>query len=315
MTAPAPAEPATPGSAVVARGLARAFGDVHALRGIDLDVAPGELYGIIGPDGAGKTTTMRLLAGLLRPTNGQVRVLGQDPLGGGPVREELGLMPQEYSLYRDLSIAENLRFFARLFALPPDVFAERRSRLLGITRLARFEDRPAGKLSGGMYKKLALACALLHEPRVLLLDEPTNGVDPVSRRELWDLVYEFVDEGMTVVVSTPYMDEAGQCDRVALMQEGRVLQVDTPEAIEASYAQPLFAVRARDTYRLLQLLRAYPQAQAVHPFGGSVHYTDRRAAAEPAELRQHLEAEGLEGVEVTAISADIEDVFMALMEK
>jgi len=305
MTAPAPAEPATPGSAVVARGLARAFGDVHALRGIDLDVAPGELYGIIGPDGAGKTTTMRLLAGLLRPTNGQVRVLGQDPLGGGPVREELGLMPQEYSLYRDLSIAENLRFFARLFALPPDVFAERRSRLLGITRLARFEDRPAGKLSGGMYKKLALACALLHEPRVLLLDEPTNGVDPVSRRELWDLVYEFVDEGMTVVVSTPYMDEAERCHRVGLFADGKLLAEGTPYELVAAIDEEAYEVAGPDRQGLHRVLEEAPYVVAASPAGERLGVLVRRGAGQ--RLRGDLDRLG---AEVRETRPTFEDLFL-----
>ena len=188
------------GAAVEARGsarerrieaddLARDFGTAKAVRGIRLSVQAGELYGLVGPDGAGKSTTISCLAGLLRPTRGQVRIFGQDPLArGSSAREQLGLMPQQYSLYGDLTIAENLRFFGRLFGLSRSAFAERTERLLSITRLGRFIDRRADALSGGMYKKLALACALLHQPSVLLLDEPTNGVDPVSRRELWKLI-------------------------------------------------------------------------------------------------------------------------------
>jgi len=212
-----------------ARAMARRFGAVEALAGLSFAVKAGELYGLIGPDGAGKTTAIRALAGLIDLDGGEARVLGVDPAqGGASVRESLGLMPQQYSLYRDLSVQENLKFFSRLYVLPRAVYRERAERLLAITRLDRFVDRRAEALSGGMYKKLALACALLHQPRVLLLDEPTNGVDPVSRRELWALLHEFVQGGMTVLVSTPYMDEAERCDRVGLVHRGRLLLEGAP---------------------------------------------------------------------------------------
>jgi ABC-2 type transport system ATP-binding protein len=215
--------------ALEARGMSRRFGKTAALDRLTFAVAPGELFGLVGADGAGKTTAIRALAGLIDLDGGEARVLGSDPAkGGAAVREAIGLMPQQFSLYRDLTVAENLRFFARLYCLPRDVFARRRERLLDITRLERFQDRRADALSGGMYKKLALACALLHEPRVLLLDEPTNGVDPVSRRELWALLHEFVHGGMTVLVSTPYMDEAERCDRVGLIHEGRLRVSGSP---------------------------------------------------------------------------------------
>jgi drug efflux transport system ATP-binding protein len=220
---------------LAARGLVRRFGAVTALDGLSFEVGRGELYGLVGPDGAGKTTAIRALAGLLLLDGGEARVLGLDP-GGGRVRERLGLMPQQYSLYRDLTVAENLRFFSRLYVLPRDVFRARADRLLGITRLGPFVDRRADALSGGMYKKLALACALLHEPEVLLLDEPTNGVDPVSRRELWALLYEFVHGGMTVLVSTPYMDEAERCHRVGLVHRGRLLIEGDPRELSRGHA-------------------------------------------------------------------------------
>ncbi len=212
-----------------ARSMARRFGAVEALAGLSFAVKAGELYGLVGPDGAGKTTAIRALAGLIDLDGGEARVLGVDPArGGSAVRESLGLMPQQYSLYRDLSVKENLKFFSRLYVLPRAVYRDRAERLLAITRLDRFRDRRADALSGGMYKKLALACALLHQPRVLLLDEPTNGVDPVSRRELWALLHEFVQGGMTVLVSTPYMDEAERCDRVGLVHRGRLLLEGAP---------------------------------------------------------------------------------------
>ena len=229
----ADASPATP--AVSARGLRRRFGAVQALDGLTFEVGRGELYGLIGPDGAGKTTAIRAVAGLLAPDEGEARVLGLDPLRDPAVRERLGLMPQQYSLYRDLTVAENLRFFARLSALPRAVFRERADRLLAITRLAPFTDRRADQLSGGMYKKLALSCALLHQPEVLLLDEPTNGVDPVSRRELWALLHEFVEAGMAVVISTPYMDEAERCHRVGLVHHGRLLLEGPPERLLGAF--------------------------------------------------------------------------------
>ena len=227
--------------ALEARELVKRFGAVEALRGLSFQVGAGELFGLVGADGAGKTTVLRALAGLIVPEGGEARVLGRDPLAGGAeVREALGLMPQQYSLYRDLTVLENLRFFARLYVLPRRTFEERARRLLGITRLDRFTDRRADALSGGMYKKLALACALLHEPRVLLLDEPTNGVDPVSRRELWALLNEFVEAGMTVLVTTPYMDEAERCNRVALVDRGRLLLEGEPRALLARHGAKTF---------------------------------------------------------------------------
>lgn len=222
-------EPDPDAPALRARGLVRRFGKVTALDGLDLEVARGELYGLVGPDGAGKTTAIRAFAGLLDPDDGSARLFGIDPRAA-EAREQVGVMPQRYALYGDLSIDENLAFFGDLFAVPRDRYAARRERLLHLTRLTRFGDRRADALSGGMYKKLALACALLHEPPVLLLDEPTNGVDPVSRRELWALLNELVAGGTTVLVTTPYMDEAERCHRVGLLHEGRLLAEGDPVA-------------------------------------------------------------------------------------
>jgi ABC-2 type transport system ATP-binding protein len=224
-----------PGPALSARGLVRRFGAVTALDGLSFEVGRGELYGLVGPDGAGKTTSIRALAGLVDVDGGEARVLGERA-GAPGIRERLGLMPQQYSLYRDLTVAENLRFFSRLYVLPRATFRARADRLLEITRLAPFVDRRADQLSGGMYKKLALACALLHEPEVLILDEPTNGVDPVSRRELWALLHEFVHGGMTVLISTPYMDEAERCDRVGLVHHGRMILEGEPAALMRGHA-------------------------------------------------------------------------------
>jgi ABC-2 type transport system ATP-binding protein len=224
-----------------ASAVVRRFGAVTALRGVDLRLHDGELLGLVGPDGAGKTTLLRALSGLIDVDGGEARVLGVPwPSAPPEAREELGYMPQQYSLYTDLSVDENLRFFADLFDLPRAVFAERRERLLSITQLEAARDRPAGALSGGMYKKLAIACALLHRPRMLVLDEPTNGVDPVSRRELWALLYEFVSDGMGVLVATPYMDEAARCGRVALLHEGRILAEGEPARLVEGLGQSDF---------------------------------------------------------------------------
>lgn len=220
---------------LVASRLGKTYGKTVALEELDLSVSAGELYGLIGPDGAGKTTAMRIMAGMIRATSGTARVIGRDPLGGAQeVRNALGYMPQQYSLYGDLTVGENLDFFARMFCLARSDYQPRKERLLQITRLHRFTDRRADALSGGMYKKLALACALLPTPKLLLLDEPTNGVDPVSRRELWALLFELAAEGMAIVVSTPYMDEAARCSRVGIIHRGRILLEGPPSALIAA---------------------------------------------------------------------------------
>ncbi|HET9595822.1 MAG TPA: ABC transporter ATP-binding protein [Anaeromyxobacteraceae bacterium] len=255
-------------AALEARALSKRFGAVTALDGLSFEVGRGELFGLVGPDGAGKTTAIRALAGLLVPDGGSARVLGEDPLRGGPaLRERLGLMPQQFSLYRDLSVGENLRFFGRLYALSRAAYRERAERLLALTRLARFVDRRADQLSGGMYKKLALACALLHEPEVLVLDEPTNGVDPVSRRELWALLHEFVDGGMTVLVSTPYMDEAARCSRVGLVHQGRLLVEGAPRALLAAFEDEAYEVTGGERDAVDAALARLPEVRAASPAG------------------------------------------------
>ena len=241
---------------IAACELERRFGATRALDRLSFAVERGELFGLLGADGAGKTTAIRALAGLIDLDAGRAEIDGRDPAAGGAaVRESLGLVPQQASLYPDLSVAENLRFFARLFCLPRQVFHERSARLLGIMRLGPFAKRRADALSGGMYKKLALACALLHRPEVLLLDEPTVGVDPVSRRELWALLHELVHEGMTVLLSTPYMDEAERCHRVALVHQGRLLLAGEPQALLADFAGTAGQQPSAPTFETLFLAR------------------------------------------------------------
>ena len=304
------------GPAVEAQGLVRRFGDDAALHEVSFDVAPGELYGVIGPDGAGKTTLFRILVTLLLPDAGSARVLGRDVVKDlWDLRTRIGYMPGRFSLYPDLSVVENLSFFASLF---DTTIAEARETIAPIwVQLKRFSDRRAGALSGGMKQKLALCCALVHRPEILFLDEPTTGVDAVSRREFWDLLARLRNEGLPIVVSTPYMDEAIRCDRVSLMQDGRLLVTDRPDAIGRGYPRPIFAVRGANVLGLLGALRAFPHAAAVWPFGESLHYTDARRDAAPdliaRELGAHVAAAGLSGVSMQPIKAGIEDAFMWYM--
>ncbi|MDY0001680.1 MAG: ABC transporter ATP-binding protein [Polyangia bacterium] len=263
-----------------AKALEKRFGGIEAVRGLSLAVLPGELYGLVGPDGAGKSTTIRILTGLMTASAGEALVLGQGANKGAGVREAIGYMPQQYSLYGDLSVHENLRFFGRLFGLSRVEFADREARLLHITRLERFVARRADALSGGMYKKLALACALLHRPRVLVLDEPTNGVDPVSRRELWDLLYELVGEGMAVLLATPYMDEAARCHRVGLLNEGRLLTEGAPGELAARFEHRAFLLRSPARQELEEAISTREELLAVTPHGDALRAVVRRAAAE-----------------------------------
>jgi ABC-2 type transport system ATP-binding protein len=302
--------------AVEARGLVRRFGDDAALRDVSFDVAPGELYGVIGPDGSGKTTLFRILVTLLLPDAGAARVLGRDVVKElWELRTRIGYMPGRFSLYPDLSVLENLQFFAALF---DTTVAEARETIHPIwVQLEPFAGRRAGALSGGMKQKLALCCALVHRPEILFLDEPTTGVDAVSRKEFWDLLGRLRTSGLPIVVSTPYMDEAGLCDRVSLMQEGRLLVTDRPDRIGRAYPRPLFAVRGPNVLGLLGALRRFPHAAAVWPFGETLHYTDARPDAPPEvitrELAAHVESAGLSGVSIAPIPAGIEDAFMWYM--
>ena len=301
--------------AVVVQRLVKRYGAITALDGISVEVAAGELFGFIGPDGGGKTTLFRILATLLIPDEGTAAVLGRDVVRDlWALRREIGYMPGRFSLYGDLSVEENLRFFASVFGT---TLERERERIAPIyDQIAPFADRRAAALSGGMKQKLALCCALVHRPRILLLDEPTTGVDAVSRREFWDLLASLRAEGLTILVSTPYMDEASRCSRVALVQRGGLLAVDTPAAITGSFERPVLAVRAPDRYALMQRLRGYPRVHRVYPFGTALHYTDRGTDddAEIARaLRAWLEEQGAYHVSVEPTPATIEDVFIDRM--
>ncbi|MBK8481307.1 MAG: ABC transporter ATP-binding protein [Proteobacteria bacterium] len=301
-------ETATGAPVLQAEGLVRRFGAVTALDCLSLTVEAGELFGLVGPDGAGKTTAMRIFAGMIGSDEGRVRVLDQAPTSRDQaLRRAIGYMPQQYSLYGDLSVDENLRFFARMFCLSRADFRARRERLLALTRLERFATRRAEQLSGGMYKKLALACALLPEPRLLLLDEPTNGVDPVSRRELWALLFELTAQGIAVLVTTPYMDEAARCHRVALIDQGRTLLLGRPEALLAAFAEPVYELDAADDVAGLEgWVAALPQVCAVSVAGGRL-----RVVLSTADDAAVLKAFRARGLSARRVAPDFEDLFLA----
>ncbi len=306
----------TPGDAVVVDGLVKRFGATTAVDGVSFRVAPGELFGIIGPDGAGKTTLFRILATLIVPDAGRAEVLGLDVVRDlWALRRRVGYMPGRFSLYPDLSVLENLRFYASVFGTRlEDEYAQIEAIY---SQLVPFRDRRAGALSGGMKQKLALCCALVHRPDILYLDEPTTGVDAVSRREFWELLAQLRAGGMTIVVSTPYMDEAVRCDRVALMQGGRIFAIDTPRAIADSFDRPLFSVQAGDRYRALLALRDYPHLHSVQPFGATLHFTDARTEMPADGLAREAQAwlvqRGFADASVEPMQPGVEDVFMARM--
>ncbi len=302
--------------AVEITGLTKRFGPTRALEGINLSVQPAELFGLVGPDGGGKTTLFRILTTLMVPDAGTATVLGLDvvrDLWG--LREQIGYMPGRFSLYGDLSVEENLTFFASVFGT---TIEEGYATIAPIyQQIERFKNRRAAALSGGMKQKLALSCALVHRPKILFLDEPTTGVDAVSRREFWELLGELKASGLTIVVSTPYMDEAARCDRVALLQAGRILALDAPAAIGHLFPRPLYAVRSRQRMPLLRALRGFPHTASALPFGDTVHYSDARSEASPetvvAELGNALRSAGIDDATVRPIPAGIEDVFIELM--
>ena len=298
---------------ITAEHIDKCFGEVRALADVSLEVREGELYGLIGPDGAGKTTFFRILTTLLPPDGGRATVDGLDIAADyRAIRAAVGYMPGRFSLYQDLTVEENLRFFATLFGtrlednydLVRDIYVQ----------IEPFRRRRAGRLSGGMKQKLALCCALIHRPRVLFLDEPTTGVDVVSRHEFWDMLAGLRRQGITLLVSTPYMDEAVRCDRIALIQTGRILSVDTPAGIVRRYPDTLFALRAADMRRLTEAVRRLPEVKSSFAFGRVLHVSFNKDDAEaPRRTLAALIEAGCEGVEMTPIEPGIEDCFIRYM--
>lgn len=291
--------------------ISKSFDEVKAVRNVSLSIDEGMLFGFIGPDGAGKTTLFRMLNSLLIADEGSIELFGLDPVKDyKKVRQIIGYMPGKFSLYYDLSIEENLNFFATVFGttieenyhLIEDIYKQ----------IEPFKKRHAGKLSGGMKQKLALCCALIHKPKLLLLDEPTTGVDAVSRREFWDMLKSLKSKGITIVVSTPYMDEAGLCDSVALMQNGQIHAVESPKAIVDNFQKELFAIKCDNMYKALLCLRQYENCYNVYPFGEFLHYIDKREVSQFDQLKDWLSKGDLKNIEIHPVKADIEDCFIEL---
>ena len=291
-------------------GLTRAFGPLIAVDELTFDVREGELFGLVGPDGAGKTTTLRMLAGVLRPTSGDA-ILHDISIAADPeaVKPHLAYMSQRFGLYCDLTVRENLHFYADLFGVPRGERARRLERLYAFSNLREFEDRLVGNLSGGMKQKLGLSCALIHQPRILLLDEPTFGVDPISRRDLWLIVHEMVAEGVTVLVSTAYMDEAERFDRLALVHNGRALAIDTPRALQAQVEGELVSVEVDRLRAAEALLRRQQSVRRVAVFGDKLHVMARAGGALTA-LPALLESSGFTVSSIESIEPSLEDVFI-----
>jgi len=293
------------------KNISKSFKKINAVNDVSFEVKEGELFGLIGPDGAGKTTIFRILTTLLFADKGTVNVAGYDVVDNyKEIRNNVGYMPGKFSLYQDLTVEENLNFFATIFGttieenyeLIKDIYIQ----------IEPFKKRRAGKLSGGMKQKLALSCALIHKPKVLFLDEPTTGVDPVSRKEFWEMLKRLQQKGITILVSTPYMDEAALCDRIALIQHGKILQIDTPQEIIKHYPKKIYDVSADNMYKLIESLRSFEHHYSVYPFGEFVHYTDTRNDFDPQDLRHYLEAKNHQNIKIEITKTTIEDTFMEL---
>ncbi|WP_044223661.1 ABC transporter ATP-binding protein [Flammeovirga pacifica] len=297
------------------RNLSKNYEEVQALKNISLEVKPKEIFGLIGPDGAGKTTLMRILTSLLLFDEGEVQVMGKSPISDYQfIRNHIGYMPGKFSLYEDLTVEENLSFFANIFGttieksydLIKDIYQQ----------IEPFKKRKAGALSGGMKQKLALCAALIHYPKILFLDEPTTGVDPVSRKEFWHIIQQLHHHDITIFVSTPYMDEANLCDRIALIDKGEILNVDLPENISKAFDKTLYAIQCHEgNYQLIKKLREYTHFDSVFPFGEEVHYTDARATDIESDIKLYLEESGLTSIQIRKTASTIEDVFISLMNK
>jgi ABC-2 type transport system ATP-binding protein len=294
-------------------GFSKTFGTFTAVKNINLSVGRGELFGLIGPDGAGKTTLMRVICTLLLPTSGSVHVRGMDVTKNiSRIRTMLGYMPQRFSLYQDLSVEQNLMFFADLFEVKPDERSQRLKQLYRFSRLEPFKHRRAGALSGGMKQKLALSCALIHTPEILVLDEPTYGVDPVSRQEFWDILRSIREQGTTILVSTAYMDEANQCERIGLQFNGEIKATGTPEALKSQYQYPLFRLQAENVYHLYEYFNGRNEIHNAQIFGDAVHVSFKEVPNED-DWEQYRRQTSGNIKDWQAHQPSIEDVFLDIM--
>jgi len=298
---------------IEASGIGKSFGATQALKDISFSVNESEIFGFIGPDGAGKTTLFRIIVSLLLQDEGEMSVLGFDGRKEfKEIRRNVGYMPGRFSLYHDLTVEENLNFYATVFGT---TVRENHHLIADIySHIEPFKKRLAGRLSGGMKQKLALCCALIHKPRLIILDEPTTGVDAVSRSEFWEMLRKLRPYSITILVSTPYMDEAMKCDRVALIQEGHLLTINQPEKIREEFSRRLFSIKASEKYRLIGALRNHPDTLSAYPFGDSVHVTFRKDAFDNT-IYDYLNGKGISDVVIEETKAGIEDRFLELMEK
>ena len=294
----------------------RRFGPLTAVRGLSLQIAKGEIFGLVGPDGAGKTTTLRMLCGLIDPHGGRIEVGGLDVTKSiDEVKDRIGYMAQKFGLYGDLTVEENMLFYSDLFGVTGEFRDKLMGDLLAMTRMAPFRDRAAAKLSGGMKQKLALMCTLLHRPEVLFLDEPTNGVDPLSRRDFWTILYQLARDGMTIFVTTAYLDEAERCHRVGLMYDGRLIHCDTPANLRAQGAGSTFSLDAPELRKARAHLSAQSGVLGAEPAGAAVHvYLDLERVG-PTALEDSLARAGLGPAKLRPIAPSLEDVFIALIRK
>ncbi|GLR66375.1 ABC transporter ATP-binding protein [Acidocella aquatica] len=302
------------GAAVIAQNLVRSFGATAAVSDVSFSIQRGEIFGFAGPDGAGKTTVMRMLAGVLRPDSGGIAVEGIDVIANPEgIKSLLSYMPQRFGLYEDLTVAENIFFYAELFSVPRKIRLARARELLEAAGLSPFQKRLAGQLSGGMKQKLGLVCALIHTPSVLLLDEPTTGVDPVSRRDFWAILYNLRESGVTIVLSTAYMDEAERCSRLALMDAGKIHYCDTPARLKQAMPGMLLAITAADPRAVRAALADAPGVLGLLLMGDRVNVRVDDAARRAPELRARLDAQNIAVTGISRIEPAIEDVFVALV--
>lgn len=308
-------ETADDGLIIRTENLCRNFGEAVAVRNLNLEVKRGELFGLVGPDGAGKTTTLRMIAGILDATSGGIWVDGVSVVADPEAaKEHMAYMPQRFGLYQDLTVIENLIFYADLFQVPKKDRPARIERLFAFSRLAPFKDRLAGALSGGMKQKLGLACALIHSPRLLLLDEPTNGVDPVSRRDFWKILYDLLEQGISILVSTAYLDEADRTARVALMYRGTIIQLGRPKELKGLVEGITMELVPSDAARAKDLLSSYPEILDVNLFGDRLHLRLSKEMSTDS-LRGKLQEQGIEIYSLKRIAPSMEDAFLSLIPK
>ncbi|MEJ2367520.1 MAG: ABC transporter ATP-binding protein [Acidobacteriota bacterium] len=294
--------------------ITRSFKEVQALDRLSFEAAPGEIFGLVGPDGAGKTTTMRILAGIMRPDSGEAWILDRSVTREPEaVKDHIGYLSQRFGLYPDLTVQENIRFYADIYGVPRRERETRMADLLAFSDLSPFKRRRAADLSGGMKQKLALACALIHTPRVLLLDEPTNGVDPISRRDFWKILYRLMKEGVTILVSTAYLDEAERCSRVGLIHKGRLLAEDTPAGIKGLVEAEILEVELNGARNAADLLKREFGADAVGLFGDRVHVESKSPADDERKIRTILRRESLPVTSIRSLAPSLEDVFLSVM--